>query len=264
MTTPSGGQLSFAQKPEAVANKPERHPPLRWTRRLPGATRRLTQSEKASLAWRIIAGGTTPGKPRGLLRAWLGWENFARSLWPVCEIPGAAYGLLCFRIRPYRGPTLVLQDNTRVARGALVGELHCNNQTILQLVQQGRNPFAACRQDLRSLSDWIQQDRFACQIEALYARTILTRAAGRMGFTIQEKPLTVRCRLEKFFFKGLLLLYSREGLARIRHGKTTNTYPADVWLSRRELVRLYKTDANFSAGGRGERPRACASLALSR
>jgi hypothetical protein len=121
----------------------------------------------------------------------------------------------------------------------IVGELHCNNGKILELVRQGGNPFAACREDLKSLSNWIEQDRVAGQIQALYACTILTRAADRLGFTVLQKPATLRLRLERFFFKGLLLLYNQEGLARIQHGSTTETYPGDVWLSRRELLRVY-------------------------
>jgi hypothetical protein len=147
--------------------------------------------------------------------------------------------LLCLRITPYRGEPVVLPDSTTITAGAILGELHCNNRAIFELVSQRANPFAACREDLKSLSNWIVQDRLGRQIEALYGRTILTTAACRLGFTIQEKPVTLRQRLEKFFFKGLLLLYNQEGLARIRHGSTTDTYPVDIWLSRRELLRLY-------------------------
>jgi peptidoglycan-N-acetylglucosamine deacetylase len=202
-------------------------------------TQRLTQSESASLAWRIIVGGSKPGEAHGLLRGWACWEQLARLLWPVSPIPGAPYNLLCFRIKPYRGDTVFLPDATRVAPGAIVGELHCNNGAILELVRRGGNPFAACREDLKSLSKWIEQDASAGQIEALYAFTILTKAAERVGFAVRQKPATLRLRLEKFFFKGLLLLYNHEGLARIQHGSTAGTDPADVWLSRRELLRLY-------------------------
>jgi hypothetical protein len=160
-------------------------------------------------------------------------------MWPVCEIPGAPYGLLCLRIMPYRGEPLVLPDTTTVRPGAILGQLHCNNRAILELVSQHGNPFAAFRKDLKSLSNWILQERLGRQIEAIYARTILTRVAYRLGFTVREEPVTVLRRLEKFFFKGLLLLYNQEGLARIQHGNTADTYPADVWLSRRELLRLY-------------------------
>jgi hypothetical protein len=240
MTTASSGQLSLRhQTPKNVTEKTRRHPRPRSTRGLAGRTRRLTQSEKASLVWRIIAGGTTPGQARGLIRAWLGWERVARLLWPVCEIPGSAHGLLCLRIRPYRGETVILADATTISTGTILGELHCNNHAVLQLVRKRGNPFAACREDLKSLSRWILHDRLGGEIEAFYACTILTKAADRLGFVVRAKPVTLRRRLEKFFFKGLLLVYNQEGLARIQHGSTGHTYPADVWLSRRELLRRY-------------------------
>ena len=133
-----------------------------------------------------------------------------------------------------------------VAPGAILGELHCNNRVILTLVKRGGNPFAACRQDLKSLSKWMVQDRLGNQVTALYARTILAPAALRLGFTVREKPISLRQRLEKVFFKGLLLLYNQEGLTRIQHGSTANTYPADVWLSRREFLRLYHDQNELS------------------
>jgi hypothetical protein len=122
---------------------------------------------------------------------------------------------------------------------------------MLELVRRGGNPFAACRADFKTLGEWIERDPAVRQIEALYACTILSSAADRLGFTVRRKPITLRRRFEKFFFKGLLLLYSQEGLKRIQHGRTAITYPADVWLSRRELLRLYKDrNSRRTAGSR--------------
>ncbi|MBV8775020.1 MAG: hypothetical protein JO166_22195, partial [Deltaproteobacteria bacterium] len=241
MRSPSSSQPSLkAETRNGAAELASRNPQSRWTRRLAGMTRRLTRSEKASLAWRIIAGGTKPGEAHGLLKAWPAWEQIARVLWPVCDIPGAPYSMLCLRIRRYRGKSIVLPDSTIIKSGTMIGELHCNNRAILELVNQRVNPFAACRQDLKTLCVWIQQDARARRVEALYACTILNRAADRLGFTVRPKPVTLRGRLEKFFFKGLLLLYSQEGLGRIQHGNTTATYPTDIWMSRGELLRLYR------------------------
>ena len=239
MTTSSSQASPKTLKHSAAAESAYRHPQPQSTRGLAGRTRRLTPSENASLAWRIIAGGTRPGEAHGLLKAWPAWEQIARILWPATDIPGAPYRVLCLRIRRYRGESLILPDNTTIRRGTVIAELHCNNRAILELVRQRINPFAACRQDLKTLTVWIQQDPRGRLIEALYACTILNRAAERLGFTVMTKPVTLRRRLEKFFFKGLLLLYSQEGLGRIRHGSTTDTYPTDIWLSRRGLLKLY-------------------------
>jgi hypothetical protein len=158
---------------------------------------------------------------------------------------------------PYHGELVILPDKTAVVPGAIIGELHCNNRSILELVRQRGNPFYACREDLKSLRNWILHDRLGRQIEAFYACTILTRAAYRLGFTVLAKPPTLRRGLVKFFFKGLLMLYSQKGLACIQHGSTANTYPADVWLSRRELIRLYH-DRNEPAAEIGRRQSAAA------
>lgn len=190
------GQQSKASALDAL---PHRWP--RRTRRLSGITRRLTQSETASLAWRIIAGGAKPGEAHGLLRAWTGWEQLARHLWPIYEIPDAPYRLLCVRIIAYCGETVVLPDSTMVAPGALLCEMHCNNRAVFELVNRRDNPFAGCRADLTSLASWMVQDQLGRRIEALYGCTILTAAAQRLGFIVREKPITLRRRLENFFSK---------------------------------------------------------------
>jgi hypothetical protein len=237
MGTEGSGQSSTQSVPTGARSY--RPAQLGWTRRFSGRTRPLTPAETASLAWRIIAGGSKPGEARGLLRAWPGWERLAKSMWPVIEIPDARYGILCLRATRYQGEQLLLPDDTKIGTGSLLGELHCNNAAILQLVRQRGNPFAACRQDLHSLSNWLEQDPLGRQIEAFHASTILTTAASRLGFTVREKPITLRRRLERFYFKGLLLLYNQEGLARILHGNTSRSYPGDIWISRRELICRY-------------------------
>jgi len=236
-----GTENSCQPSPQSAATVADSHRVRSFgrTRRFSGRTRRLTPSDHTSLGWRIIAGGSRPGEARGLLRAWPRWERLAKSMWPIIEIPGARYGMLHLRTARYRGEPLVLPDGTKITEGSLLGELHCNNGVILQLVREDANPFAARRLDLRSLSKWIEQDSVGVQIEALRAGTILTTAASRLGFTVLEKPVTFRRRLEKFYFKGLLLLYNKEGLARILRGNTGRSYPGEVWMSRRELIRQY-------------------------
>jgi YkoP-like protein len=270
MTAASSGQSSSeAQRRNATADPAPPPAQSRRTRRLAGTTRRLARSEKASVAWRVIAGGTRPGEAHGLLKAWVAWERIARLLWPVREIPDAPYGLLCLRIVPYRGEPVVLPDRTTIESGKMIGQLHCNNRVVLELVRRGGNPFAACRQDLKTLCVWTQQDPVARDIEAIYACTILDRAADRLGFTTWPTPVTLRRRLQKFFFKGLLLLYSGEGPARIQHGSTADAYPTDVWLSRRELMRLYHNDHTLgpraprrAEGGKQNPPSACSISSL--
>jgi hypothetical protein len=133
----------------------------------------------------------------------------------------------------------MLPGGIEVARGATVAELHCDNRSLLRLTRTRRNPFAAFREDLRGLAKWLETDELGRCAVALHGVTILAKAALRLGFIVEERPVTMRRRLEKVFFTGLLLLYSEEGLKRLGYGTTPHTYPQDIWISRRELMRIY-------------------------
>jgi hypothetical protein len=223
-----------------IANLQAQQKRHRWTVKLKGSTRRLSQSEKPSLTWRLIAGRRSrPGEAHGLLRAWQSWEQISHALWPRLEIPGSPHHMIRIRVVPHRGAPLTLPDGTQIQTNAMIAELHCDNHVVLKIATRGGNPFAAFREELRCLSRWVQRDGLGREVGAFYARTILDKAAGRMGFAVTVAPLTIRRRMERFFFKGLLVIYNEQGLGRIAVGSTPHRYPSDLWLSRRDLIRRY-------------------------
>ncbi len=192
------------------------------------------------MMWRLISHGTTPGDAHGLLMAWSGWEQLSHRLWPTTEIPAAPFRLLELRIISYRGAPFILADGTRIDEHNLLCELHCNNRNILSLVMRtDLNPFAAAREDLRSLAIWAQEDDIGRRIRALYGVTMLTQGAARLGFTIRPQAISIRRRFEKIFMTGLLLLYAPDGVRRLMCGTTPSTYPQEVWMSRQELINRY-------------------------
>ncbi len=206
----------------------------------PRAADRHSLTSFGRLAWRILSLGVTPGRARGPLAAWQAWELLANRLWPKTEIPKAPYGLLSLRLSPYRGSPLLLPDGTLIRDGFLVGELHCNNQAILSLVASGRkNPFAACREDLRRLASWLEEVDKERAIRAICGFTILVKAARRLGFVPRNPEMGLRRRFEKFYMTGLLILYSIQGSRRVFQGSTPTTLPCEVWMSRDELLRRY-------------------------
>lgn len=138
----------------------------------------------------------------------------------------------------------MLPGGLEVAPGAIIADLHCNNRALLRLMLTSRNPFTACRQDLRGLARWIDTDPRGRRIIALHARTLFTKGASRYGFTPVPTPITIHRRLQRIFFIGLLMAYSEEGARRLRHGTTHHAYPQDVWISRKDMLRIYlRSDA---------------------
>jgi hypothetical protein len=206
--------------------------------------KRRGMSPGARMFWQLIAGGTRPGEPHGLLVAWARWEEIAHRMWPVREIPGAPHGLLQIFPMTYDGDSVVLRDGTRVCPGDTLCELHCNNRRALALTSAGKNPYRAVREDMRALAQWAMTSEEGCSVCAFYGFSMLGSVAARLGFSIRECPRSFRLHLERMFMRGLLLIYTPEGLSRLHNGTSINEYPYEVWISRKRLIRLYGPGAS--------------------
>lgn len=196
------------------------------------------------LLWKMVAYGSEPGNPHGLLAMWTRWERLALRMWPTCRIPGTSGDILRVRFTPYQGQALTLPDGTEIRPGMIVGELHCNNIAMLQRVLGGANVYLAAREDLRCLARWITQPGFDVNVQALFGVALIAKAAARLGFSLRALPRTLRLRLDRMFMAGLLVLYTPAGLSRLNRGTTMHSYPQEVWLSRRELLRRYGCTEN--------------------
>jgi len=187
--------------------------------------------------WRLVAANSRAGRPHGLLVGWWLWERLSQRLWPSLEVPGAPYGFLKLRIVRYHGQAIVLPCGSPVLSGAQVAQIHCDNQRLLNLQYSGGSLVAAGRADLRAIAQWI--DRNQPDVVALYGYTVLHAGAARLGFHCHRPPFTARLRAERLFMNGLLAIYNRNGVERLRRGRTLTAEPAEIWMSRTELMRRY-------------------------
>jgi MFS family permease len=212
---------------------------------VPGAigkprVRRPRRRPRVRLGWRLAL-GAGGGRARGFLRFWPVWERVTWLAHRPQPIPGAPYGVFLIVRRRHSGRPIELPDGTRVARGDMILELHANNQ-LLATAAETASPWELVRMmmgDLRALAAWAQTPAFPADVRAIFGVTLMGRAAGRLGFTLRERPRTLHARLERFFMMGLLVLYNPRGRRRLAQGMTYSTYPMEVWMSRGALLARY-------------------------
>jgi MFS family permease len=200
-----------------------------------------TPRHRIAPGWRLAA-RTGAGRARGFLRFWPIWEWVMLHTYPTKPIPGAPADILRIHRRRYRGAPLTLPDGSRITPGDLIGEVHINNALLVTIIVRRQFSLGLLRLprgDLRALARWLADPTNESEIRALYGRTLLGPFAARLGFTVRPLRLTLHTRLERFFLMGLLALYHPRGLSRLTEGTTYRTYPAEVWMSREELLRLY-------------------------
>lgn len=187
---------------------------------------------------------TRAGKARGFLLFWPVWECCTRTLWHLQPVPHAPHHLLEVRFARYTGQAIDLPDGTHVDKGDPVIELHFRNVAFLEVEEQAPawTYMQLIAENLNALARWIQESD--CPDKplrplAIYGTTLLYRGAPRLGFTLRQRPKCIRAYLERFFMMGLLVLYHRQGGARLLQGTTYGTYPQEAWMSREELLRRY-------------------------
>ncbi len=155
-------------------------------------------------------------------------------------MPGSAHGVLRLGFVTYRGAPLDLPDGTPVRSGDVVGEIHIENRRVAELtVDSPWRILPAFREDLITLAAWTLRPDFPVEAQAFHALSLLGRAGRGLGFSVHPRSASIGRRLEQMYMLGILEIYSHDGARRLERGGTRASFPDDIWMSRKTLVRLY-------------------------
>ncbi|MHB8598679.1 MAG: MFS transporter [Ktedonobacteraceae bacterium] len=202
---------------------------------VPHASRR-----NIGFGWRL-AFQTRAGKARGFLLFWPVWEYIYQAFMRIQPLPHAPNKLLAVRYSHYHGKPMILPGGERIGKGDAIIDLHFHNRTLMQAASQVSSwrLMHMMIEDMYALAVWVQSTEFPTEPKAVFAVTLMSRGAPRMGFTLRDRPHTLYNWLDRFFMTGLLVLYNAKGTKRLLQGTTYGQYPQEVWMSRDELLRRY-------------------------
>lgn len=147
-------------------------------------------------------------------------------------------GLLQYEITPLPGAELPLPGQEPVRRGERVIMLHWDNvnigafaATISEKQQMTFQVSQAVKQELRMLAALARSGSLPGDVRAVWAETILYPVFRRYGFCTRPAPRTLRKRLERIYFLGLLAAYGADGLARAGGGRQHHLRLGEGWIS---------------------------------
>ena len=112
-------------------------------------------------------------------------------LWRVRAVQAGA--VLQFGVSPYRGPSTVLADGTRVPNGATILHLHLDNRHVTEAIRSSHGNVWALvpriNADLDALGERVVDGSLG-PVAAIRGITVLAGMAGRFGFEVRPLPTT--------------------------------------------------------------------------
>ena len=163
--------------------------------------------------------------------------------------PGAVLGL---EVGRHRGRPVTLRDGTVIRRGEVVGLIHFDNARLRALTSSGSlvGAWEQGRGDLAALARWAAGQPPTRRPVAFFGEGLHAAVAARAGFEVLPRPVTAYTRLQDWYFRGLLVRWSRLGRGRLARGRG-DLHSSAHWLSTTRLLELHgaRRDARAAPAG---------------
>ena len=182
--------------------------------------------------------------PRFVLILWPVVDRLLRVIHHIRPLKADGSGIICLDLRHYKGPTMILNDGSKVKTGDTIIELHLNNDWFrrrrkrnIKAPQSLREIRGCFEQDLRLLAQQVVNGKFE-GVAALHGSTLLHAGAKRLGFQVEELPDSLWKKGARFYMAGLMQVYHLHGdeMSGLREKPWELQ---EIWLSRAALLTRY-------------------------
>lgn len=161
---------------------------------------------------------------RMLVSAWLLWEKAFHALFTLQTVTPSD-PMLHYRVRPYQGHPITLEDGSQIEKGDQIVELHFDNKKLFELGSRSRSEMQlaiqmirAVQKDLPTLANMVVERPELQEAKGLYGVTMISRGSEQFGFQILDLPSGWFARTSRFYLRLLLSVIHPKGKARLKDG----------------------------------------------
>ncbi|MFC4617663.1 hypothetical protein ACFO4N_02845 [Camelliibacillus cellulosilyticus] len=188
-------------------------------------------------------------KKRGLILAWMAWEKLFKTVYSIKPIEGSNQ-FISFKVRPYHGKSIKLNDGNVIKKGDRIAELHFNNTFLFEVAVDAQSPIQLAKRMIQlALSAFPDLTRELMkrpdfdQIKGVYGVTMIYRGTRQLGFTVSDLSNGLFATMTKVYLKILLVVLHPEGKKRLKNHPKLLT-PKIVAMSSETLVQTFLDKTN--------------------
>lgn len=187
-----------------------------------GETARRTSKEPAAAASKRKGAAKISWFKRMVVSLWLLWEKLFHVLFQI-KTPNQQEPLLHFRIRPYHGQTIPLNEGKLLENGDRVMELHFDNQKLFDFGMRSRTSVQLAIQMIRGvekslpkLAEYILEHPELKDVKALYGVSMINRGTEKFGFIVTDLPKGWFAWSSQIYLKLLMSVIHPAGTSRVK------------------------------------------------
>lgn len=172
------------------------------------------------------AKGRAPAKvswlKRSIVALWLLWEKIFHVVFQL-KTPNPEDPIFHFRIRPYHGEPVAMNDGKALKPGDQVMELHFDNKKLYEIGTRSRTTVQLAIQMIRGvektlplLAKYVIDHPELSEVKALYGVSMINRGPEQFGFIITDLPRGWFASSTKIYLKLLMSVIHPAGTSRLK------------------------------------------------
>ncbi|MNO29956.1 Peptidoglycan-N-acetylglucosamine deacetylase [compost metagenome] len=189
---------------------------------------------------------------RFIVALWLLWEKLFHFMFNL-KTTNEEDPIFHFRIRPYHGKAVAMDNGDELVSGDRILELHFDNKKLFAIGSRSRTPVQLALQMIRGvektlpeLASYIHNHPETHDVKAIYGVSMINRGPEQFGFTVTDLPKGWFATSSKMYLRFLLRVIHPSGNDRVKKS-SHQLVPKLIVMSMDTLMDKYLKDGTHGS-----------------